>query len=38
MENDRLLVLYPQKRGSEKERARLDEVLEATGGIDADRF
>ena len=29
MENDRLLVLYPQKRGSEKERARLDEVLEA---------
>ena len=37
MENDRLLVLYPQKRGSEKERARLDEVLEAAlDGIDAE--
>ena len=37
MENDRLLVLYPQKRDSEKERARLDEVLEAAlDGIDAE--
>ena len=37
MENDRLLVLDPQKRGSEKERARLDEVLEAAlDGIDAE--
>ena len=29
MESDRLLVLYPQKRGPEKERSRMDEVLRA---------
>lgn len=29
MEEERLLVIYPQKRGDDKERARLDEVLEA---------
>ena len=37
MESDRLFVLYPQKRGSEKERSRMDEVLRsALDGIDAE--
>ncbi|MFR4783011.1 MAG: hypothetical protein ACLUAR_09095 [Pilosibacter sp.] len=37
MESDRLLVLYPQKRGPEKERSRMDEVLRvALDGIDAE--
>lgn len=37
MESDRLLVLYPQKRGPEKERSRMDEVLRAAlDGIDAE--
>ena len=37
MESDRLLVLYPQKRGPEKERSRIDEVLRAAlDGIDAE--
>ena len=37
MESDRLLVLYPQKRGPEKERPRMDEVLRAAlDGIDAE--
>ena len=32
-----MLVLYPQKRGPEKERSRMDEVLRAAlGGIDAE--
>ena len=37
MESDRLLVLYPQKRGPEKERSRMDEVLRAAlDGIDTE--
>ena len=37
MDDDRLLVLYPQKRGPEKARARVDEVLkEALDGINAE--
>ena len=37
MESDRLLVLYPQKRGPEEERSRMDEVLRAAlDGIDAE--
>ena len=37
MESDRLFVLYPQKRGPEKERSRMDEVLRAAlDGIDAE--
>ena len=37
MESDRLLVLYPQKRGPEKERSRMDEVLGAAlDGIDTE--
>ena len=37
MEKQRLAVIYPQKRGSEKERERLDSVLAAALGNGADQ-